>query len=121
MVFAYYVPLMIGPSLVKGHYLPPWLGKWLPNFILGALGILMFVWRDRLADQPFQLHVAAMGPRDAHHARPRRIPGLTILDSYITRAFVRYVLLAAVSLLGIFYIARSSKCRTSCSRAWSRR
>jgi LPS export ABC transporter permease LptG/LPS export ABC transporter permease LptF len=104
VVFAYYVPLMIGPSLVKGHYLPPWLGKWLPNFILGALGILMFVWRDRLADQPFRLQV----PQWFHALRPTRvrtIPGLTILDSYITRAFVRYVLLAAVSLLGIFYIA----------------
>ena len=36
VVFAYYVPLLIGPSLVKGHYLPPWLGSWLPNFVLGA-------------------------------------------------------------------------------------
>src|SRR5688572_27869441 len=45
VVFAYYVPLMLGPSLVKGRYLAPWLGMWLPNFILGALGIIMFIWR----------------------------------------------------------------------------
>jgi LPS export ABC transporter permease LptF/LPS export ABC transporter permease LptG len=104
VVFAYYVPLMIGPSLVKGHYLPPWLGKWLPNFVLGALGILMFVWRDRLADQPFRLRV----PQRLQSLRitpGRGIPGLGVLDGYVTRAYVRYVLLAAVSLLGIFYIA----------------
>ena len=46
-----------------------------------------------------------MAPGAAHHARPSRFPGLAILDSYITRAYVRYVLLSAVALLGIFYIA----------------
>lgn len=104
VVFAYYVPLMIGPSLVKGHYLPPWLGSWLPNFVLGALGILMFVWRDRLADQPFRLYVPQWLTRP-RATPPLRIPGLTILDSYVTRAYARYALLSAVALLGIIYIA----------------
>jgi LPS export ABC transporter permease LptG/LPS export ABC transporter permease LptF len=104
VVFAYYVPLMIGPSLVKGRYLTPWLGSWLPNVVLGALGILMFLWRDRLADQPFRLHV----PRwlqSLRLTRGRGVPGLAILDGYITRAYLQYVLLAATALLGIFYIA----------------
>ena len=104
VVFAYYVPLMIGPSLVKGHYLPPWLGSWLPNLVLGALGILMFVWRDRLADQPFRIHIPPWltRPRGGRHLR---IPGLTILDDYVTRAYTRYALLSAIALLGIIYIA----------------
>ncbi len=104
VVFAYYVPLMIGPSLVKGHYLPPWLGSWLPNLVLGALGILMFVWRDRLADQPFRLYVPQWltRPRGRRHFR---IPGLAILDDYVTRAYTRYALLSAIALLGIIYIA----------------
>ena len=104
VVFAYYVPLMIGPSLVKGHYLPPWLGSWLPNFVLGALGILMFVWRDRLADQPFRLNIPQWltRPQVARHVR---IPGLTILDDYITRTYTKYVLLSLAALLGIIYIA----------------
>jgi LPS export ABC transporter permease LptF/LPS export ABC transporter permease LptG len=103
VVFAYYVPLMIGPSLVKGHYLPPWLGMWLPNFVLGALGVLMFVWRDRLADQPFNLRmprwVQSFGRR-----RNRTIQG-RILDTYITTQYLRYSALSVVALLGIFYIA----------------
>jgi LPS export ABC transporter permease LptF/LPS export ABC transporter permease LptG len=104
VVFAYYVPLMIGPSLVKGHYLPPWLGTWLPNFVLGALGILMFVWRDRLADQPFRLKMPRWLaiPWTVRHVR---IPGLTILDDYITRTYTKYVLLSLTALLSIIYIA----------------
>ena len=104
VVFAYYVPLMIGPSLVKGHYLAPWLGSWLPNLALGALGILMFVWRDRLADQPFRFYVPQWltRPRGRRHVR---IPGLTILDDYVTRAYTSYALLSAIALLGIIYIA----------------
>jgi LPS export ABC transporter permease LptG/LPS export ABC transporter permease LptF len=104
VVFAYYIPLMIGPSLVKGRYLTPFFGQWLPNIVLGALGILMFAWRDRLADQPFHLQV----PRWLHALRTTggpAVPGLGILDGYITRAYVQYVLLAATTLLGIFYIA----------------
>jgi LPS export ABC transporter permease LptG/LPS export ABC transporter permease LptF len=104
VVFAYYVPLMIGPSLVKGRYLTPWLGQWLPNIVLGALGILMFAWRDRLADQPFRLHVPGW-LRSIRIKRGRGVPGLSILDGYITRAYLQYVLLSATTLLGIFYIA----------------
>ena len=104
VVFAYYVPLMIGPSLVKGRYLTPWLGSWLPNVVLGALGILMFVWRDRLADQPFRLHVP-LWLQSLRITRGRGVPGLTILDGYITSAYVQYVLLSGAALLGIFYIA----------------
>jgi len=104
VVFAYYVPLMIGPSLVKGQYLPPWLGSWLPNFVLGAFGILMFVWRDRLADQPFRLKMPQWlaRPRAVHHLR---IPGLTILDDYVARTYTKYAVLSLVALLGIIYIA----------------
>ena len=104
VVFAYYVPLMLGPSLVKGQYLAPWLGMWLPNFILGALGILMFVWRDRLADRPFSFRLPAW-LQGIRRPRGRSLPGMTTLDSYITAAYLRYVLLSAVTLLSIFYIA----------------
>jgi LPS export ABC transporter permease LptF/LPS export ABC transporter permease LptG len=104
VVFAYYVPLMLGPSLVKGRYLAPWLGMWLPNFILGALGIIMFIWRDRLADRPFSFRLPAW-LHGIRRPRGRSLPGLTTLDSYITAAYARYVLLSAVTLLSIFYIA----------------
>ena len=104
VVFAYYVPLMLGPALVKGQYLPAWLGMWLPNFVIGALGVAMFVWRDRLADRPFTLHMPAW-VRRIRLSGPQGVPGLHILDSYVTLTYLRYVLLSAVTLLGLFYIA----------------
>ena len=104
VVFAYYVPLIIGPALVRGQYIPPWLGAWLPNIVLGALGIVMLAWRDRLADRPFTFHLPRWA-QSVRAPRARRLPGLKILDGYVAGAFVRYATLSAVALLFIFYIA----------------
>ena len=105
VLFAYYVPLYLGPALVKGHLLPVWMGKWLPNIVLGALGIAMFIWRDRVADQPIRIPVPRWIERrraGVMHGRPR---ALKILDGYVATAYLRYVLLAAAALLAIFYIS----------------
>jgi LPS export ABC transporter permease LptF/LPS export ABC transporter permease LptG len=104
VVFAYYVPLYVGPSLVKGNYLPPWLGMWLANIVLGAFGIVLFLWRDRVADQPIAIPLPAW-------IRRRSTSGLLlwspfrILDRYVASAYLRYMVLAAAALIGIFYIA----------------
>ena len=34
VIFAYYIPLTLGPALAKGHLLPPWLAVWLPNIMV---------------------------------------------------------------------------------------
>ena len=39
VIFAYYVVMYGGEALAKGHWLPAWLAMWLPNFLLGAIGI----------------------------------------------------------------------------------
>ena len=105
VVFAYYVPLYVGPSLVKGSYLPPWLGSWLANIALGALGVMMFVWRDRVADQPIRFPAPAWLQR---RRAPGLLPGagaLRILDRYVALSYLRFMLLAVVALVGIFYIS----------------
>src|SRR6185436_105163 len=38
VIFAYYIPLTLGPALAKGHLIPPWLAVWGPNIILSAVG-----------------------------------------------------------------------------------
>jgi LPS export ABC transporter permease LptG/LPS export ABC transporter permease LptF len=107
VVFAYYVPLYLGPAMVKGNLMPPWLGAWLANIALGALGVVMFVWRDRVADQPIRIPVPAWLER----RRTRggwALPGIgmfKVLDLYIASAYLRYLLLAALALVGIFYIS----------------
>jgi LPS export ABC transporter permease LptG/LPS export ABC transporter permease LptF len=105
VVFAYYVPLYVGPSLVKGNYFPPWLGSWLANIVLGALGLVMFFWRDRMADQPIRLPLPAWIQR-----RPSAgmLPGggpLKILDRYVAASYLRFLILAVLALVGIFYIS----------------
>ena len=106
VVFAYYVPLYIGPALVKANVMPPWLGKWLPNVVLGALGIVMFIWRDRVADQPFSIPIPGWARRgfSGHHILPR-LGILRVLDRYVASAYLRMLLLTTVSLVGIFYIS----------------
>jgi LPS export ABC transporter permease LptG/LPS export ABC transporter permease LptF len=105
VVFAYYVPLYVGPSLVKSNFIPPWLGSWLANIVLGALGLVMFVWRDRVADQPIRIPIPAWIQR---RASVRMLPGATllgILDRYVAASYLRFLLLAVVALVGIFYIS----------------
>ena len=107
VLFAYYVPLYLGPAMVKGNMMPPWLGMWLANIVLGALGIAMFIWRDRVADQPIRIPAPAWLQRvgrggGAFLARAR---GMKILDRYVASAYLRYLLLCSVSLIAIFYVA----------------
>ena len=112
IVFTYYVPLYLGPALAKGGLIPPWLAVWLPNFVLGGLGIALFVWRDRVADQPLRISVPAFlqrkpkrsGVTDARSARPG-LRLLNILDRYVAAMYLRVLALSAVALLGVFYIS----------------
>ena len=62
----------------------------------------------RLARSAGRSALPVLRPAVAHAARGRRhfrIPGLTILDDYVTRAYTSYALLSAIALLGIIYIA----------------
>jgi LPS export ABC transporter permease LptG/LPS export ABC transporter permease LptF len=106
VVFAYYVPLYVGPAMVKGALIPPWLGMWLANIVLGALGIMLFAWRDRVADRPIHIPVPGWIRRRsaAGMMLPRRT-GLRVLDRYVASAYLRYLLLATAALIGIFYIS----------------
>jgi LPS export ABC transporter permease LptF/LPS export ABC transporter permease LptG len=106
VVFAYYVPLILGPSLAKGGWVPPWLAVWLSNIVLGALGVVLFVWRDRIADQPIRLPVPAIVARVSRRDRDgTRLPLLSVLDWYVAQKYARILLLTAGGLAGIFYIS----------------
>ena len=39
VIFLYYVPMYLGPALTKGGLIAPWLAAWLPNIVLGIVGI----------------------------------------------------------------------------------
>jgi len=120
VIFAYYIPLTLGPALAKGHLIPPWLAVWAPNFILSLVGAALFFWRSRAADQEFRL----VRPRWLERRRraiepaPHRTTDVTfapagvfarfrpsILDRYVTATYVRVFLLCALGLLALFYIS----------------
>ena len=50
VIFAYYVLLWLGQSLVRGHVVPPWLAAWMPNLALGGLGVWLLQRRSRPGD-----------------------------------------------------------------------
>jgi len=119
IIFVYYVVLWMGQAMAKGHILPPWFAVWLPNLVLGALGVLMFAWRKRAADQPLRILLPARWRRTdtASAGVPRRAAGRAsrlaaalmpmpgILDRYVATSYVRVAALAALGMAGIFYIS----------------
>jgi len=106
IIFAYYILLFFGQSLTKGRMIPPWLGAWLPNLVLGALGLLLFKWRNRVGDRPLRIPVPDVVNR---LLRPRGVRGAArwpgILDRYVAVTYARMLGLSAVALASVFYIA----------------
>ena len=108
VIFIYYVPMYLGPALTKGGLIAPWVAAWLPNILLGVIGLLLFQWRDRVADRPLTIPLprwpawAIPTPRPAP-VNPWRV--VSILDRYVAAAYVRVFLLAALAMAGIFYIS----------------
>jgi LPS export ABC transporter permease LptG/LPS export ABC transporter permease LptF len=117
VIFAYYIPLNLGPALAKGHLMAPWLAVWLPNLILSAVGVWLFMRRSGSADQDLRLSLphwlAVRRSRTAasvRAVRPTRrrlafLPRLGILDRYVAGLYAQVFALCALGLLGLFYIS----------------
>jgi LPS export ABC transporter permease LptG len=124
VIFAYYIPLTLGPALAKGHLIPPWLAVWAPNIILSGVGAALFLWRSRAADQQFRLGIPRwLKPTgrtqhatphrhvvdESRNGRPRRhgrkLPKPSTRDRYVSAMYVRVFALCAVGLLAMFYIS----------------
>lgn len=132
VIVVYYVLLSNGEEAARFGRLPPWLGMWLPNLVLSALGFYLLLRRnrDRSLLVPFLdrfLRRRAWGrlgglrrrgseprgisqPETANPPRLRlrlprfRIPFPNLLDRYVARLFVTIFLLTAVSGLAVFIL-----------------
>jgi LPS export ABC transporter permease LptF/LPS export ABC transporter permease LptG len=106
LIFAYYVLLWLGQSLVRGHVVPPWLAAWMPNIVLGGLGAWLLARRSRTGEGAsrgsWRPRWPALSPR---LSPPLSVPLLGILDRYVASAYLRVAMLSAVALAGIFYIS----------------
>ena len=121
VIFAYYVTMYGAEAMAKGALVSAHLAMWLPNIVLGLVGLALLLWRSRSVERrlalpsplargtaaralpslPFRL---PSGIRRARIARPR-LPNVNLLDWYVARLYLGVVLLAFVGLLGIFYIS----------------
>jgi LPS export ABC transporter permease LptG len=59
VIFAYYMVMFLAESAAKGHQIPAWTARWIPNVVLGPLGVLALVWRARYTEGrlPFRVPV----------------------------------------------------------------
>ena len=50
VIFGYYAVFLVAESAAKGHQIPAWSARWLPNFVFGPLGVAALMWRARHTD-----------------------------------------------------------------------
>ncbi len=124
VIFVYYVSMYLPEAMAKGALVSPHLAKWLPNLVLGLAGLALVVWRSHLAERPIVdslLHrrgrpgaggsatSTGSGPEPAAAHAVRLSAGghrgLSLLDRYVLHMYLRWVSMALVGLLGIFYIS----------------
>ncbi len=129
VIFAYYVVMYGGEALAKGHWMPAWLAMWLPNFLLGFVGVVLLASRSRSAGSPIRFSLprwlsrrapattaaspqATAGPG----ARSDRVvvvfkvpqfslPGPRLLDVYLAKQYFHILGMTTVGMLGLFYIS----------------
>jgi LPS export ABC transporter permease LptG/LPS export ABC transporter permease LptF len=138
VIFAYYIVMFLAEAYVKGYYAAgqpahshavAHLARWVPNILLGVLGMLALVWRARFSERQLPISLPFGLPRlparwtrglppagkPAGVRNPKvvvvlrlpamRMPGPGLLDRYISRLYLRVVGLSFLALLGLFYIS----------------
>jgi len=107
IIFTYYILLFLGQSLTKGRQIPPWLGAWLPDIVLGIVGLLLFKWRNRVADRPLRIPIPEVLNKLVRPRSLRRgaVRWPSILDRYVAMTYARMLGLSAAALASVFYIA----------------
>ena len=117
VIFAYYVLMYEAEALAKAQRFPPHLAMWLPNAVLGLAGLLLVLRRARSAAGggaprwPRRRPVPAAGGGAPDAGRPAVTlaavspAGISILDWYVAKTYLRWVALTFVGLLGVFYVA----------------
>ena len=125
VIFIYYVSMYLPEAMAKGALVSPHLAKWLPNIVLGLAGLILVVWRSHLAERRITVPLlsgrrgrpgggGSAAGSDSGSQPPRArvvrlsaggLRGLSLLDWYVVLMYLRWVSLALVGLLGIFYIS----------------
>ena len=126
VIFAYYILMFGAQALAKSALVSPHWAPWICNIVLGALGVLLLLWRARFGEHRIlpalpRLRRRAPSPASSDPAlpvAPRETPrgrgvslgsgtgwGVSLLDRYVAKQYLKLVMLSFVGLLGIFYIS----------------
>jgi LPS export ABC transporter permease LptG/LPS export ABC transporter permease LptF len=122
VIFGYYVFMYGAEAMAKGGLVSPHLAMWLPNIVLGLLGLGLVVLKSRSVERRFALPVTlrrhkntepdtsrvTSAPRLSLSVKPIPQLGplrLNILDWYVTRTYFAIAGISFVGLLGIFYLS----------------
>lgn len=125
VVFAYYILFFGGQGLAKSALVSPHWAVWICNIVLGALGVLLLVWRGRFGEHRLlpalprwrrrppapPSHGTDAAPVSADATPGRGVSlgsgsgwGVSLLDRYVAKQYLKLVMLSFVGLLGMFYI-----------------
>ena len=130
VIFTYYVIMFGAHAMAKGALIPAWTAMWIPNIVLGAIGILLVMSRSRGVGQTLRFTLPSFTWRSRRHTttdtsspavsragRQRhgtvvviRIPQVelprpNLLDLYVARTYVRMLCVCIVGIMGLFYIS----------------
>jgi LPS export ABC transporter permease LptG len=124
VIFAYYVIMITTQSLTKGFWIPAWLSTWIPDIVLGIAGVVLLWSRARSADQPIRFPMPAFvsrrGAKAGQATQPGRsgsrplvklrvpnfeLPRPTVLDTYVSKQYLKILGMTMVGMLGLFYIS----------------
>jgi LPS export ABC transporter permease LptF/LPS export ABC transporter permease LptG len=135
VIFVYYVVMYTAQAMTKGALMPAWLAMWLPNIVLGAVGLFLIWSRARGVEDGMRISLPAFlwfrhtqedvdayavgdagrGTGGARRSGRRvvvviRVPRFSLprpnlLDLYVGRLYLRLFLMMIVGLAGLFYIS----------------
>jgi LPS export ABC transporter permease LptF/LPS export ABC transporter permease LptG len=120
-----YVLVYGARAVALGGRLTPELAAWVPNIFMSVVAVGLMAWRIRAGDQPIRLAIPAFVRRwsarsktaaEGSPDRPRRpfmvirfphlnLPAPKLIDTYISREYLRVFALGVLGLLAIFYIS----------------
>jgi LPS export ABC transporter permease LptF/LPS export ABC transporter permease LptG len=121
IILLYYVMLTAGEKMAMDGRLPAFLGMWVPDLVLAAAGVFLFLRAGRGSPAPIRLRgfsrpreksgpqvpkTVSRKPRSVFRFSPIRFPG--VLDRYVARKFLAiltlfFSALAAAALLATFF------------------
>jgi len=121
LVSAYYVLFTLGAGLARTGTLPVWVGIWLPNALVSAVGLALMPRMGRIASEGWltlasarirawraaRRKISRPAETDApcartSHTRPRRAGLGSVLDWYVLRGFLFYFVLLLAGFIVLF-------------------